>query len=240
MRAFRAVVPALVLFALVLAPAASAELVVFSGGGFLKVAGFSVGDERVRLELLAGGQMVVSILRVERILEDEVGRETEPPPAFSAPPPFALAFDPAQPRPQVPYGELIYSAGERHALNPALLAAVIKAESAFDPRAVSHKGAQGLMQLMPATAKRFGLSGREVFEPAKNLDAGARYLSWLTRRFEGDLAHVLAAYNAGEGTVDRFAGVPPYRETRDYLRRIYAELGLDGVTWSTAAETSGR
>lgn len=226
MRLSRALTWTLALFAL--APAARAELVVFTDGGFLKVAGFRIEDERVHLDLLKGGRLVVSILRVERILEDEVGRQVPTPPAPPAPAPFELAFDPAQPPPDVPYGELIRSVGERHALNPALLAAVVRAESAFDPRAVSHKGAQGLMQLMPATARRFGLNGREVFDPAKNLDAGASYLSWLTRRFDGDLANVLAAYNSGEGTVDRYQGVPPYRETRDYLRRIYAELGLDG------------
>ncbi len=220
-----------------LAPAAGAEIVVFTDGGFLKVEDFRVEGERVRLDLKSGGRMVVSILRVARILEDEIS-EYEPP-APAPPLAFELGFDPSQPRPATPYAELIWAAGERHSLNPALLAAVARAESAFDPRAVSHKGAQGLMQLMPATARRFGLSGFQVFEPAKSLDAGARYLSWLSDRFDGDLARVLAAYNAGEGTVDRYGGVPPYRETRNYLRRIYAELGLDGSAFAGAA-SAGR
>ena len=215
--------PILLLALLFLPAAASAELVVFADGGFLKVRGFEVEGERVRLELHSGGRMVVSILRVARILEDEVPDEPVAEPA----PGFELCFDASQPRPAVPYAELIYDAGRRHAVNPALVAAVVRAESAFDPRAVSHKGAQGLMQLMPATARRFGLEGEEVFDPAKNLDAGSRYLSWLRNRFDGDLPRVLAAYNAGEGTVERYGGVPPYRETRSYLRRIFAELGLD-------------
>ncbi len=213
---------------------ASAELVIFTDGGFLKVADFQVEGDRLRLGLKSGGQMVVSMLRVDRILED-ASTEPEPTPEPLELPTFQLDFDPAQPRPTTPYAELIYDTAERHALNPALLAAVARAESAFDPRAISHKGAQGLMQLMPATAERFGLEGSEVFEPAKNLDAGARYLSWLNRRFDGDLPRVLAAYNAGEGTVDRYGGVPPYRETRGYLKRIYRDLGLDEASFRIPA-----
>ncbi len=215
-----------------LAPAAEGEIVVFTDGGFLKVEDFSVEGERVRLGLPSGGSMVISILRVARILEDEVSGEEPPAPAPAVA--FKLRFEVSQPRPGTPYADLIWAAGERHSLNPALLAAVARAESAFDPRAVSHKGARGLMQLMPATARRFGLSSSEVFEPAKSLDAGARYLSWLADRFEDDLARVLAAYNAGEGTVDRYGGVPPYRETRNYLKRIYSELGLDGSAFAAA------
>ncbi len=231
----RALCIILLVFA-VFVPAAEGEIVVFTDGGFLKVEDFRLEGERVRLDLESGGRMVVSILRVARILEDEV--VDEEPPAPEPAPVFGLRFDASQPRPATPYAELIWAAGERHSLNPALLAAVVRAESAFDPRAVSRKGAGGLMQLMPATAQRFGLSGSEVFEPAKSLDAGARYLSWLTDRFDGDLPKVLAAYNAGEGTVDRYGGVPPYRETRNYLRRIYAELGLDGS--ALAAASAGR
>lgn len=220
------------LLALSLTPAAEAELVIFTDGGFLKVADYRLAGERLHLDLPSGGRIVVSMLRVDRILEDEITEEEPAPPP--TPPAFQLGFDPSQPRPQTPYADLIYSTGERHALNPALLAAVARAESAFDPRAVSHKGAQGLMQLMPATAQRFGLRGQQVFEPEKNLDAGARYLSWLNERFDGDLARVLAAYNAGEGTVQRYGGVPPYRETRNYLRRIYTELGLDGSAFTAS------
>ncbi len=220
-----------------------AELVVFSGGGFLKVETYRVDGDKVHLELLSGGRMAVSMLRVERILEDEIVKIEAVPEVEELPPVFQLRFDSSQPRPSTPYADLIYGAGERHALNPALLAAVVRAESAFKPRAVSRKGAQGLMQLMPATARRFGLDDGEAFEPAKNIDAGARYLSWLTKRFDGDLASVLAAYNAGEGTVDRYQGVPPYRETRSYLKRIYTELGLDGSSWagtsSTGASSTG-
>jgi Transglycosylase SLT domain len=204
-------------------PLAAAELVIFAHGSFLKVESFEVVGDKVRLMLPEGGAISVPLLRIARIVEDEVRVEEpvpEPPPAFD------WRFDPAQPRPQTPYGELIYGAAERHGLNPALVAAMARAESAFEVGAVSNKGAQGLMQLMPATARRFGLADGEVFDAAKNLDAASRYLRWLAERFDGDLPSVLAAYNAGEGTVERYGGVPPYRETHQYLRRIYAALGL--------------
>ena len=162
----RRLLPLTFLALLGVAPVAEGEIVVFTDGGFLKVEGFRVEGERVRLDLKSGGRLVVSILRVDRILEDEVSDEEPAPPPV--PPAFELRFDASQPRPATPYAELIWDAGERYSLNPALLAAVARAESAFDPRAVSHKGAQGLMQLMPATARRFGLSGSEVFEPAKS------------------------------------------------------------------------
>jgi len=129
--------------------------------------------------------------------------------------------------PDVRDGELIHRAAQRHGLNPELVAAVISAESSYRVKAVSHKGAQGLMQLMPATAERFGLTAEEVFEPAKNIDAGCRYLRWLADRFDDELPLVLAGYNAGEGAVDRHGGVPPYRETRNYVAKITARLGLD-------------
>jgi soluble lytic murein transglycosylase-like protein len=121
---------------------------------------------------------------------------------------------------------LIFETARRHGVNPELVAALVRAESAFDPAALSHKGARGLMQLMPATARRFGVSPIESYDPGRNLEAGTRYLAWLLVRFDGDVVRALAAYNAGEGTVERYGGVPPYRETRTYIRRIYATLGL--------------
>lgn len=224
-RVWRMVLGLLSVGVLCLAPQASAELVVFTHGGYLKVASFEIEDDQVELELLRGGSMRVPLLTVARILEDEIStRKTAP--VEPPPPTFVLTFDPSQPTPQAPYGDLIYEAAKKHGLNPALVAAVARAESSYDSQAVSHKGAQGLMQLMPATAERFGVHGSQVFEPSRNLDAGSRYLRWLTDRFDGRLTHILAAYNSGEGTVDRYGGVPPYRETRRYVRRIYSHLGL--------------
>lgn len=134
-------------------------------------------------------------------------------------------FETAQPVPPTPYGELIYRTASRHRMNPLLVAAVVWTESAFDPHAVSARDARGLMQVTPATGERFGLRTDQLFDPARNLDAGVRYLRWLTDRFDDDLDRILAAYNAGEAAVDRHGGIPPFAETRDYLRRVYARLG---------------
>ena len=109
-------------------------------------------------------------------------------------------------------------AGKSHGLSPGLVKAVIHAESAFDPRAISNKGALGLMQLMPGTAEQLGVD--DPFNPWQNIEAGVRYLSSLIERFDGDLSLGLAAYHAGERTVRRYSGIPPYRETRNYVRRV--------------------
>lgn len=219
----------LALLAVLLASAGSArgELVILEGGRFLKATAFEVTGERVRVELRGGGALVLPLSRVERIVDDEIEIPEEPvEPSVSDVPTVRWEFADGAPVPATPYGELIHAAARRHRVDPELLAALVRHESAFDRYAVSHKGARGLMQLMPATARRFGVGEHEIFEPERNLEAGTRYLRWLLERFDGDLARALAAYNAGEGTVERYGGVPPYRETRDYLRRIYATLGM--------------
>jgi soluble lytic murein transglycosylase-like protein len=117
--------------------------------------------------------------------------------------------------------EVIRAAAARSGLDPLLVHAVIRAESSYDPNAVSPKGAVGLMQLMPATAARYGVA--DAFDPAANVEAGARYLRDLLGMFGGDLTLALAAYNAGEGAVLKSGmRVPPYRESRDYVRRVRA------------------
>jgi hypothetical protein len=106
-----------------------------------------------------------------------------------------------------------------YGLDPQLMHAVISAESAYNPGAVSDKGAMGLMQLMPDTARRFGVE--DPFDPAANMHGGARYLRWLMDRFQNNLNLVLAAYNAGEGAVERYGNaIPPYEETRTYVARV--------------------
>ncbi len=118
---------------------------------------------------------------------------------------------------------------ERHAteqgLEPDLVRAVIQAESAFNPRAVSVKGAMGLMQLMPATARQFGVT--DPFHPEQNIRAGVAYLRQLMDLYESDVHLALAAYNAGPGAVQRYSGIPPYRETQDYVKKITAVSGAD-------------
>jgi len=153
-------------------------------------------------------------------------------PAAAAPKPVpephpALGFDAAFGVPQRPFGKLIYQIARNYALNPLLVAAIAKVESDFNPHARSRKGACGLMQVLPSTARRFGLPRkRDLFNPRKNLETASRYLRWLVDRFGDDPVRVLAAYNAGEGAVDRFGGVPPFSETRDYVQRIFGLLGF--------------
>ncbi len=114
--------------------------------------------------------------------------------------------------------KLVREAAERHHVDPALVRAVIATESNWNPAAISRKGAQGLMQLIPTTAQRFGVN--DVFNPKQNVDAGVRYLRTLLERYRGNLDLALAAYNAGEGAVDRAHGIPAYRETRNYVQRV--------------------
>jgi len=116
--------------------------------------------------------------------------------------------------------DLITAAAAREGLDPALVEAVVAIESAFNPRAISRKGAMGLMQLMPQTAARYGVS--DPFDPEENLTGGIRYLRDLLHRFDGDLRYALAAYNAGETAVLTYGGIPPYRETREYVRLVLA------------------
>jgi soluble lytic murein transglycosylase-like protein len=118
---------------------------------------------------------------------------------------------------------IIYRAGGRHGIDPRFIHAVIWQESKYKSKALSHAGAQGLMQLMPATARRFGCSDPE--DMASNVEAGTKYLRWLLKRFNGDVALTLAGYNAGEGAVDKYHGVPPYNETQNYVRKIVANYG---------------
>ncbi len=114
--------------------------------------------------------------------------------------------------------QLVQEAAERHRVDPALVRAVIETESNWNPGAYSRKGAVGLMQLIPTTAQRFGAS--DAFNPKQNVDAGVRYLKTLLERYNGNLDLALAAYNAGEGAVDRAHGIPAYRETRNYVQKV--------------------
>lgn len=118
--------------------------------------------------------------------------------------------------------ELISSAAKRYGLSEELLNAVVKAESGFNPKAVSPKGAMGLMQLMPGTAKMYGVN--DPFDPSQNLEAGSQHLSKLLERYDGDIERALAAYNAGEKAVETYKGVPPYKETQTYIARIMGML----------------
>ncbi|WP_355584525.1 transglycosylase SLT domain-containing protein [Xanthomonas cannabis] len=116
------------------------------------------------------------------------------------------------------YQQEIASAAREFGVEEAIVRAIIHAESAYNPLALSRAGAQGLMQLMPGTARRFGVS--DAYDASQNIRGGVQYLSWLLKRFNGDLTLAAAGYNAGEGAVDRYGGVPPYSETQRYVQRV--------------------
>jgi soluble lytic murein transglycosylase-like protein len=119
---------------------------------------------------------------------------------------------------EIPFGSLIYQEAMKNDLKPELVAAVVKAESRFKPTARSPVGARGLMQLMPATGRWMG--AKNLMDPTQNVKAGTKYLKYLNERFDGNETKVIAAYNAGEGNVRRFRGVPPFKETRNYVRKV--------------------
>lgn len=141
------------------------------------------------------------------------------------------------------YDSLIQNTAHTVSLDPMLIKSVMHAESAFNPDAVSRKGASGLMQLMPGTARRYGVSS--IFDPRQNVMGGARYLSYLLDRFDGDLELALAGYNAGENAVDRNGGIPPYAETQHYVKKVmdlYRQYRNEGCAqhMDEAARFSGR
>jgi len=119
---------------------------------------------------------------------------------------------------EIPYGDLIHQKAEKYSVDPALVAAVIEQESKFSRTARSQVGAQGLMQLMPSTGRWMG--ARNLYDPEQNIDAGVKYIKYLQGRFGGNLNKTIAAYNAGEGNVKRYGGVPPFGETRTYVKKV--------------------
>jgi len=131
------------------------------------------------------------------------------------------------------YSHEIREIAGRHGVDPDLVEAVIRAESAFNPRAVSNKGAQGLMQLMPRTASALGV--RNAFDPYQNIDGGVRHLRYLLDRYPGNVSLALAAYNAGEKAVDYYRGIPPYAETTQYVQRILGQSPSAGGGGTTTA-----
>jgi soluble lytic murein transglycosylase-like protein len=191
---------------ILVATPASAELVFFTTGRNLSVKGHRTDGESLVLMLRTGGEIICERSLIARIEPDEV----------PYPEPEVAGADVARAEPLQPYSELIDRLAAQHGVDPRLVKAIIRVESAFQERARSRKGAMGLMQLMPETARRYAV--RDPYEPRSNIEAGIRHLSSLLERFTVPLA--LAAYNAGEAAVRRFGGVPPYPETRDYVGRV--------------------
>ena len=131
------------------------------------------------------------------------------------------------------YRGMIDRAAALHGVSPAIVEAVVAVESSYNPRAVSRKGAMGLMQLMPDTAKRYGV--QDAFDPEQNILGGTKYLSFLLRLFGGNVDLACAAYNAGEKVVQRYGGIPPYRETQQYVQKIRRRMGQPATTPGAAA-----
>ena len=187
---------------------ASAEIVRLSSGRTLSVRSHRIEGESVLLVLRSGGEIVCPRSFVSDIVPDEV---PYPDPVVQDEVPAASVHA------SVPFDAIIDSVSAQHGVDPRLVHAVIAVESNYQSSAISRKGAVGLMQLMPATARQYGA---DPFDPKANIEAGIKHLSALLDRFE--LSVALAAYNAGESAVQRFGGIPPYRETRDYVARIHA------------------
>jgi soluble lytic murein transglycosylase-like protein len=187
------------------ATTARADYAILRSGMRLHITGCERVGDRVRLTV-AGGV-------VEMAASDLV--TVEPEDVFPALPPAPAA-------PAEPYAALIHAAALKDGVSEKLIAHVIAVESNFNPRAVSRKRAQGLMQLLPKTAARYSVA--DVFDPAQNIDGGTRYLKDLLELYRGDLKLALAAYNAGPDMVQRYGGIPPFPETQNYVKRITSEL----------------
>ncbi len=200
---------ALLVSCLVVRPAAApvvAEIVLLTTGRTLAISGYAFEGDRVVFSLRNGGEIVCLRSLIVRI---------EPDAAPAAPVQELVELPPLPAR---PFAAIIDAVSVRHGVDPALVYALIEVESAYRPAVRSPKGAMGLMQLMPATAKRYALV--DPFDPLANIEAGTRYLRALLDRYDDDIDSALAAYNAGDGPVRKFGGVPPYPETLRYVAKI--------------------
>ncbi len=196
------------------APAAAPtgfELVHFASGRVMTIARHHVDGQTIVLELHGGGSVRCDPLLIDRIELDETPRSDQE---------LVVAVSPTQNSGlrmlERPYGALIQGASKRHGVDRYLIHALIEAESSYRSRALSHRGAMGLMQLTPAVADEYAIG--DPFDPVQNIEAGTRHLRRLIEKF--GIAGALAAYNAGEGSVRKFAGVPPFPETRRYVAKV--------------------
>ena len=198
---------------------AHAEIVILSSGRTLSAKSHRVEGDSIVLQMRNGGEVTCNKSLIDKIVPDEVPYPEPQAVVEEAPVQPAGDVPAAAPLAMGPYEEIITSTAETHGVDPMLVRALIRVESGDQPAARSNKGAMGLMQLMPATARLYKV--RNPYDPKANIAAGVRHLKSLLDRYATvDLA--LAAYNAGEAAVKKFDGIPPYRETRDYVSRILA------------------
>jgi hypothetical protein len=198
-------------FCLAAPSSAFADIVRFTSGSTMSVETCKIDGDTATMVLRGGGEMRAPKSLIDEVLPDEYLHATpEPLPAFVVAAPSTLS--PADVR------GLVDRLAARHGVDVKLAQALVQVESNYEPRAVSSKGASGLMQIMPSLAREYALD--DPFDPEKNLDAGLRHLRGLLDLFKSDVRLALAAYNAGLGAVTRYGGVPPYRETQNYVQRI--------------------
>jgi Transglycosylase SLT domain len=198
----------LLLLAGLLPPSLRAEYIVLRSGERLHVTGYQLLGDKYRLQL-QGGWVDVQTGDVVKIEPEEVFTPVPAPPAAV---PTAPAAN------QSPYHDLVAAAASRYGVDAELISSVMEVESHFDAKAISLKNARGLMQLLPETAARLGVTN--IFDPQQNIEAGTRYLKELLQLYNNDLTLALAAYNAGPDKVQKYGDVPPYRETQSYVKQV--------------------
>jgi soluble lytic murein transglycosylase-like protein len=200
---------------------ASAEIVYLTSGKTISVKAHRIDGDSIVMTLRGGGEVTCERALVDRIVPDEVPHP-EPEVATAALVDRLADIDPTV-LAATPYGDIIAAMSEAHGVDPMLVRALIQVESNYRSRARSNKGAMGLMQLMPATAREYQV--RNPYDPKANIAAGVKHFKSLLDRL-GAVDLALAAYNAGEGAVKKFNGIPPYRETRNYVSKILSLAGI--------------
>ncbi|MFZ0645217.1 MAG: lytic transglycosylase domain-containing protein [Candidatus Acidiferrales bacterium] len=207
----------LLIAAAVCAAPTRADYAVLRSGLRLHITGYETDGAHVRLTVEGG---TVDVLASDLV-------SVEPEDHFEPPPPSPVTS-------AGPYADLIHAAAQKHGLEEDLIVRVIAMESNFNPRAVSRRQALGLMQLLPQTAAHYSVA--DIFDPAQNIDAGAHYLRDLLTRYRGNLTLALAAYNAGPEMVERYGGIPPFRETQNYVRQITSKMAHEKTSAPAAKD----
>ncbi len=200
----------------------TAEQIFFANGRSMSVKDYRIDGDIITVTLRQGGEAsfdksLVTAIRADEMpaVDDAAPAAAVVAPAVTAPQQSAKAVH--APLDSRPFADLIETVSLKHGIDPELVHALVMAESNYQPRAKSGAGARGLMQVMPETAEDFGIKG--LYDPQNNLEAGVQYLKFLLTRF--DLKRAIAAYNAGPENVRKYNGIPPFEETRDYVKRVY-------------------